>query len=50
MGKQHLDREACRNVLVVAITPRREDRQVEFGRNTEKRPLPYPTRCRLHHA
>lgn len=30
MGKQHLDSEACRNVLVVAITPRREDRQVDL--------------------
>jgi dihydrodipicolinate synthase/N-acetylneuraminate lyase len=30
MGKQHLDREACRNVLVVVITPRREDRQVDL--------------------
>ena len=50
MGKQHLDREACRNVLVVAITPRREDRGGGFGRRTEKRPLPYPARCGLHHA
>ncbi len=30
MGKQGVDREACRNVLVVAITPRREDRQVDL--------------------
>ena len=30
MGKQNLDREACRNVLVVAITPRREDRQADL--------------------
>ena len=31
MGKKILDREACRNVLVVAITPRREDRQVDLA-------------------
>ena len=30
MGKKRLDREACRNVLVVAITPRQEDRQVDL--------------------
>ncbi|MCH8291895.1 dihydrodipicolinate synthase family protein [Candidatus Poribacteria bacterium] len=31
MGKKTLDREACRNVLVVAITPRRKDRQVDLA-------------------
>lgn len=30
MGKQGLDREACRSVLVVAITPRQEDRQIDL--------------------
>lgn len=30
MSRQGLDREACCNVLVVAITPRREDRQVDL--------------------
>ena len=30
MGRKILDREACRNVLVVAITPRRSDRQVDL--------------------
>ena len=30
MGQKILDREACRNVLVVAITPRRSDRQVDL--------------------
>ena len=30
MGKQGLDREACRSVLVVAITPRQQDRGVDL--------------------
>ena len=30
MSRQGLDRQACCNVLVVAITPRREDRQVDL--------------------
>ena len=31
MGQKILDKEACRNVLVVAIAPRREDQQVDLG-------------------
>ena len=30
MGKQNLDREACCNVMVVAITPRQQDRGVDL--------------------
>ncbi|MCZ6677830.1 MAG: dihydrodipicolinate synthase family protein [Candidatus Poribacteria bacterium] len=30
MGKKNLDRHACQNVLVVAITPRRENREVDL--------------------
>lgn len=30
MGRQGLDREACRSVLVVAITPRQQDRQIDL--------------------